>query len=425
MTVAVLVLLFVVALAWVGLWVSPVHRVTFRDVLDAEPGAATPADAPPVTLVAPARNEAAVLPVTVPTYVAQTYPRLRVVLVDDQSDDDTPRVLADLAARFPGVVVVRTGERPPGWLGKTWAVATGVAAATGAAEATGVRTASIDVAAGPSPSGELYLFTDSDCALHPDAVATAVRFLLSRDLDLLSVLPRMEFGPYCEKIGLPGLVTVLGMMFPLGVVNNPASPLALAAGGFILVRRGAYDRIGGHAAVRHHVVEDVNLAKLAKASGVRTHTRLTRNLVTTHMYDGWADLWEGLCKNAYAGMDYDPKKFWVGLVVGVVVMVLPPVYLAATLGWAAAATSAAAGSAGAGGAASAWVAVCLAAVGVIAQAAIHARTVRHMGLPVYHAVLMPLSVGLYLAAAVASAFRHHYRGGNVWKGRRYGREEAA
>jgi hypothetical protein len=412
MTVALLVLLSVVALVWVGLWLSPVHRVTFRDVLDADPPAAPPADPPAVTLIAPARNEAAVLPVTVPTYCTQSYPRLRVVLVDDQSDDDTPRVLAELAARFPQVRAIRTGERPPGWLGKTWAVATGVRSADDAAA--GPAPDKTTAATAP-PSSDLYLFTDSDCALHPAAVTTAVRFLLDRDLDLLSVLPRMEFGPFCEKLGLPGLVTVLGMMFPLGSVNNPASPLALAAGGFILVRRSAYETVGGHEAVRHHVVEDVNLARRAKSMGVRTHARLTRDLVTTHMYDDWADLWEGLCKNAYAGMDYDPKKFWVGSVVGVAVAVLPPIYLAATLAWAVAAPTPTP---------TAWAAFALSAVIVVAQAAIHARTVRHMGLAAYHALLMPVSVGLYIAAATTSAFRHHYRGGNVWKGRRYGRVEA-
>ena len=410
-SIAFVALLAVVALAWVGLWASPVHRVTFRDVLDADPAATPPADAPMVVLVAPARNEAAVLPVTVPTYCGQTYPRLRIVLVDDQSDDETPTVLADLARRYPAVTAVRTAERPAGWLGKTWAVATGVRAANDfPADAGSAAVASIPAA------GDLYLFTDADCALHPAAVATAVRFLFDRDLDLLSVLPRMDFGPWCEKVGLPGLLTVLGLVFPLGVVNNPASPLALAAGGFILVRRTAYETVGGHEAVRQHVVEDVNLARRAKSMGVRTHARLTRDLVTTHMYDGWADLWEGLCKNAYAGMDYDPKKFWVGLVVGVAVMVLPPAYLLAAVAWA---TLDARSSTSA--TALPWIAVALAAVGVLAQAAVHARTVRHMGLPVYHALLMPVSVGLYLAAAVASAFHYHYRGGNVWKGRRYGK----
>jgi hypothetical protein len=193
-------------------------------------------------------------------------------------------------------------------------------------------------------------------------------------------------------------------------VNDPASPLALAAGGFILIQRAAYEQIGGHAAVRAHIVEDVNLARRAKAMGLRLNTRLTRDLVSTRMYDGWSDMWEGLSKNAYAGMDYDPKKFWVGAVVAILVAVLPPIYLGVGIGWVAANPTPAG-----------WAFLGLAAVANVAQVAVHARTVRHMGLPVYHALMMPISIALYVAIAASSAHAHHYRGGNVWKGRRYER----
>lgn len=406
MTLTVLVVLGLVALLWVWLWVSPVHRVAFLDVLDAD------RDPPPVesglprvTLIAPARNESAVLPVTVPTYCTQSYPGVDVLVVDDQSDDDTPAVLASLAARYPNLRTVRTAERPGGWLGKTWAVASAVeharASATGAAG---------DGTPAGGRDAEIYCFTDADCAFHPNAVATAVRVMREHEADLLSVLPRMDFSAACEKVGLPGLVTVLTIMFPLGRVNDPASPLALAAGGFILMRRDAYEAAGGHAAVRGHMVEDVNLARRAKSMGLQLHTRLTRDLVTTRMYADWPDMWEGLSKNAYAGMDYDPKKFWVGLVVCLLVGVLPPMYLLAGLAWVAASPA----SAG-------WAFLALSGVANAAQVAVHARTIRHMGLPVYHAVMMPVSIALYIAIATSSAYQHHFRGGNVWKGRRYGR----
>ncbi|HEX8913638.1 MAG TPA: glycosyltransferase [Humisphaera sp.] len=409
MTVALIVLLSLLAAGWVALWLSPAHRVGFREVLDADASAsaaADPAALPRVTVMAPARNEAGVLPETVPTYCGQSYPNLAVVVVDDQSDDATPAVLERLRAEHPGLRVVRTAERPAGWVGKTWAVASGVEAVRAAG-----GPADAGTVPGPGPD-EVYVFTDADCAFHPNAVATVVRVMRERDADLLSVLPRMQFGPACEKLGLPGLVTVLSMVFPLGKVNDPASPLALAAGGFIAVKRSAYERAGGHEAVRHHVVEDVNLARLVKQSGGRLDTRLTRDLVSTRMYDGWGEMWEGLSKNAYAGMDFQPRKFWVGLVVGTLMMVLPPVYLLGTGAWVLAGlltnTPTPLG----------WVAFVLSIVVVAAQAAVHGRTTRHMGLPAYHALLMPASVAFYLTVACASAYQHHFRGGTVWKGRK-------
>lgn len=398
MTTLFLVLLALIALLWVGLLLSPVHRPTFRDPLNADSTAVgSQSQWPRVTLIAPARNESSVLPTTVPTYCRQNYPNLQVLIVDDQSDDSTPLVLKDLSERHPELRSIRTSERPAGWMGKSWAVASGVRFACAPVEN--------DAAASP----EIYCFTDADCMFHPDALATAVRTLEERGVDMLSVLPRMDIGPWCEKIALPGLLTVLGMVFPLGLVNKHASPVALAAGGFILMRRAAYEKVGGHESVRSHIVEDVNLARKAKAAGLKLHTRLTRDLVSTQMYENWTDLWEGLAKNAYAGMDYQPRKFWVGLIFGVMVAVLPPVYLATTAIWAFATAAPVA-----------WWALALAAVIVAAQAAVHARTIRHMGLPIYHALLMPVSIALYQAIAADSAFQYHYRGGNVWKGRRVG-----
>ncbi|QOV90563.1 glycosyltransferase [Humisphaera borealis] len=398
-----LIILGLIALVWIGLYLSPVHRSTFTEPLDADAGeGALDGTQPPVTLIAPARNESAVLPRTVPTYCRQEYTRLRVLIVDDQSDDTTPTVLTELSRVHPELIHMRTTERPAGWMGKSWAVASGVTFARG------LPSVALDTTP-EQAAEEIYCFTDADCAFHPRALATAVRVMREQNADMLSVLPHMVLGHWSEKIGLPALLTTLGMVFPLGSVNNPASSIALAAGGFILIRRSAYEKVGGHESVRSHIVEDVQLARRAKSMGVRLHTRLTRNLVTTHMYEDWNDLWEGLAKNAYAGMDYQPRKFWVGLIVGMMVAVLPPVYMVATLIWVIAAPSPAG-----------WTALALSAAIVAAQAAIHARTIRHMGLPLYHAVLMPVSIALYQAIAASSAFQYHYRGGNLWKGRRVG-----
>jgi glycosyltransferase involved in cell wall biosynthesis len=399
MAIALIVFFGLLAVGWIALWLSPVHRVAFTDVLDALP-APTPPTAtalPKLIVIAPARNESAVLPQSVPTYCEQSLAPTRVIVADDQSDDATPSELARLAERYPLLQSIRTQPRPAGWVGKNWAVASAVQSAE--------ETLAL-------ADDDIFVFTDADCLFHRDALATVVGRMNDRGLDMLSVLPHMELGPACEKIGLPGLVTVLSMVFPLGVVNNPKSPLALAAGGFIAIRRGAYRAAGGHEAVRHHVVEDVNLARLTKAAGKRIETHLTRNLVSTRMYENWADLWEGLAKNAYAGMDFQPRKFWVGLIVGTAMMVLPPLYLLASAAWLATALSTRTPTL------VEWAVFALAVVMVAAQSAVHRRTTRHMGLHAGHALLMPLSISLYLAICCASAYQHHFRGGTLWKGRR-------
>ncbi len=396
-------------LLWLALLFSPVHAWTHRHPLNSTTVIDVPdGDWPQVTLIIPARNEATWLPITVPTYCEQEYPNLRIVLVDDQSDDESPAILEKLQSRFKNLTVLKALPRPEGWCGKPWAVHQGV----------GFLVAE-DNPPHPNPpprstlgeGTEWLLFTDADCVFHPKTVMQAMKLARSADYDAVSLLAHMTFGTLFEEIALTGLATVLNLIMPMGLSNHPKSSIALAAGGFILVKRSAYEKIGGHEGVKGQMIEDVMIGRKLKLSGAKLHTRATADLVSTRMYEGFADLWEGLSKNAYAGMDYDPKKFWVGLVMAIVVAVLPPVYLVWTLVVALRAQST-----------GRWALFVLAAIMVICQALIHLRTVRHMKLPLWHCLLMPASAALYTVIVCNSAWQHHFAGGNVWKGRRYGRE---
>ncbi len=391
MSVAFVIFLASVAAFWAWLWWSPAHRQTFELLLSANDAVSGQHSLPPVTVVVPARNEATVLPKTIPTLCRQDYPHLRVIVVDDHSEDGSAEILNRLAAEYPNLIVVHAAPRPEGWCGKPWAVSQGVAAGEGAG---------------------WLLFTDADCEFHPLAVRRAVGLALENDVDLLSLVPQMTFGSTIERLGIPGLVTALALLFPVGWSNDPKREVALAAGAFLLVRRAAYEKIGGHAAVRAEIIEDLNLAKRMKASGAKVHTRLTPDLVRTRMYEGFADLWEGLSKNAYAGMEYQAHKFWAGLVAGLLVAVLPPVYLIASLVWVVANPEAGL----------AWIALGLAALMNLLIVLVHRRAIRFLRLPAVHVLFMPVSAALYTMIAISSAWQHHFRGGNLWKGRRYSRE---
>ena len=397
--------LLLLAILWLGLLLSPVHAWTHRNPLNSTTKIDVPdSDWPQVTLIIPARNEAAWLPITVPTYCAQEYPALRVVLVDDQSDDDSPAILKKLQSQYNNLTVLKASPRPEGWCGKPWAVQQGIMFLAAEENPSRPRDTGADGA-------EWFLFTDADCVFHPKTVMQAMKLARNADYDAVSLLAHMTFGSLFEEIALTGLATVLNLIMPMGLSNHPKSSIALAAGGFILVKRGAYEKIGGHEGVKGQMIEDVMIGRKLKLSGAKLHTRATADLVSTRMYDGFADLWEGLSKNAYAGMDYDPKKFWVGIIMAVFIAVLPPLYFVVTLIAALRMHSA-----------RCWFLFALAAIALICQAFIHLRTVRHMKLPSWHCLLMPASAALYTAIVCNSAWQHHFKGGNVWKGRRYGRE---
>ena len=396
-----LIALSLIALLWLTLFLSPAHKVFFRDTLNAATLLPDPADWPAVTVIVPARNEAAMLPRTIPTICQQDYPHLRVIVVDDQSDDATPQILAQLKSHHPNLQTTRAADRPPGWVGKPWAVAQGVD-----------RANSLNPEPRPLNPDDLLLFTDADIEYHPAALRQAVRLLASGPYDLVSLFPQLHFSCAAERVGLTGLVTVLALGYPAGVVNNPKSKQALAAGGFILVRRSAYESVGGHAAVKDQVIEDINLARALKSAGARLHIRLTDDLLTTRMYEDLPDLWEGLAKNAYAGVNHRPDKFIVGSLLGLLIAVLPPLYFVASLIIALLRYPETPPIL--------WAIVALAASINLLMYAIHRRTIRHFRLPTWHAWLMPLSLGFYQLIALHSVYQHLFKGGAVWKGRRYG-----
>jgi chlorobactene glucosyltransferase len=389
MLIAAVVILAIIAGLWIVLAFGPWHRNGFGEQLNASTNLNANIELPSVSLIVPARNEAGILPTSVPSYCTQEYPGLQVIVVDDQSEDESPKILENLAKRYSNLTIVRAADRPAGWCGKPWAVQQGVEQA---------RT-------------DFLLFTDADCVFHPLAVKQAVTLLLHENFDVLALIIMMTFGTLSEQIGLAGLASVLVMIMPISLVNDPKSKAALAAGGFILVRRQAYDKIGGHAAVQSEIIEDVKLAQKFKASGARFHCHATGDLVWTRMYEGFADLWEGLSKNAYAGSEYQPMKFWLGLTAATLVIILPPIYLIVSVIALLRHPSPLLGA----------IAV-LSLIIVACQTIVQKRTVRYLKLPMWQNLTMPLSAALYLAIAINSAWEHHFRGGNLWKGRRYTRQ---
>src|SRR4051794_9534673 len=216
---------------------------------------------PGVVAVVPARNEAAVVGQAITSLLNQDYPGpLHVVLVDDHSVDGTADVVLAAAAgslRPEGLTVCRSPALPPGWAGKVWAMRTGVAAAHNAA-----------------PDAEYVLFTDADIE-HP---AGGLRQLVARSeverLDLNSLMVRLYCETFAERAAMPAFVYFFRMLYPFRWVNDPRRPIAAAAGGVMLVRRAALERIGGLSAICGELIDDCALAAAVKAGGHRIHLDL-------------------------------------------------------------------------------------------------------------------------------------------------------
>ncbi|MEA2666480.1 MAG: hypothetical protein QOI11_3424 [Candidatus Eremiobacteraeota bacterium] len=261
-------------------------------------------DAPALSVIVPARNEERAIERCVRSLLAQTLAGYELIVVDDRSDDATPAILARLAAEHPRLRVIRGAPLPGGWVGKPWALEQGARAARGA----------------------WLLFTDADSWHAPAACTSALAFARARGADALTIATYQELGSWGERAVLP---TILGMVLVASgspaQLNDPRDTRhALANGQYILVSRAAYDALGGHAALRGEIVEDVAFARRLKRDGrFRLLLAGGEDLVRVRMYRSLRDVWDGFTKNVYAGANGDLRALFGGTAFVAALSVLP------------------------------------------------------------------------------------------------------
>jgi hopene-associated glycosyltransferase HpnB len=335
---------------------------------------------PDVVAIVPARDEAAVLPETLPTLFSLKYPgRFRVVLVDDGSTDGT----ADIARSLGEVEVVPARGRPAGWAGKVWAMSEGVRAAG---------------------EPEFFLFTDADIAYAPGTLTALVR-AASEGRDLVSQMATLTTDTAWERLIVPAFVYFFSQLYPFRLVEDGRT--AAAAGGCMLIRRGVLERAGGLEAIRGAVIDDVAMGRLIKRrGGGRCRLDLSHDVVSRRPYPRLADLWNMVARSAYDQLRYSPTLL-AGTVLGMLlVYVAPPV---ATL------TGAIALAMGDGVAP-----LTTFAAGAVAWAFMsltYAPMLRFYGLSVLRAPALPFVGLMYTGMTLDSARRHHTGQGASWKGR--------
>ena len=332
-----------------------------------------------VVAVIPARDEADVIGPAVGSLLAQDYSGpMHIVVVDDHSGDGTAAIARDAAAGAGAaerLTLIAAEPLPSGWSGKLWALRQGIAAAR-------------------AYEPDFLLLTDADIVHAPHNLSALVA-RAEAGYDLASLMVRLHCESAWERLLIPAFVWFFFMLYPPRWVADPGARTAAAAGGCMLIRRDALERIGGVDSIRHEIIDDCALARRVKAQEGRVWLGLARDTQSIREYRSWRPLWDMIARCAFAQLGYSAAAL-IGMVLALlVIFVMPPLLL----------LSGSAVPMAFGGLA--WLAMSLAYVPML----------RFYRCPVALAPLLPLIALFYTAATIGSAVQFwRGRGGN-WKGR--------
>lgn len=335
---------------------------------------------PRVVAIIPARNEAETIGRAVTSVAKQDYPgEFFAIVVDDHSDDgtaDLARSASDESNASGRISIHSARELPPGWTGKVWAMNEGIAEATKRAP-------------------DYFWFTDADITHAPDTLRRLVCQAERDSLDLASLMVLLRAQTFPERLLIPAFLYFFLTVYPPNWVIDPKSRAAAAAGGCILLRRSALERIGGMVAVSSEVIEDCAIARAVKQSGGKIRLGLTRLSVSLRCYNSFGGIRDLIARVAFTQLRYSFLVLLGALAGLFATYLLPWVLFFAFPG-------------------EAWLAV---DTTIAMMAATFAVTVKFYGLSWPWALTLPIAALFYSYATCLSAVRYWLGRGGQWKGR--------
>ena len=335
----------------------------------------SPAGEPSITVIVPARNEAADIAATLHSLLAQDYPNLQIIAIDDRSTDDTGAIIDTIAARHPDRLrTLHVTELPSGWLGKTHAMA---------------------IAARQAPTDYL-LFTDADVLFHPTAIRLSLANAVATNADHLVTVPTTLIHRW-DEAAILGFFQIFSLWAarPWRIADPKAKHDAIGIGAFNLLRRSAYLEIGGFESLRMEIIEDLGLARRIKHAGLAQRVTFGRGLVSLHWASGVVGLVSVMTKNLFSAFRFYTWLALLGCLWLLVFCVAPAVglFFAPTR---------------------------VPAIFTLAAVAYAYRLLsRHSGISTWNALFFPVSALVFAFALLRSMLLTLKQGGVIWRGTFY------
>ncbi len=352
--------------------------------------ASYPSVCPSVCIVIPARNEADLLPTTLRSLKVQSYQgNFQIILVDDQSTDGTADIAKQVAE---DITIISSQPLPSGWTGKLWAMEQGTLLAQDSQDA-------------QTLNPDYILLTDADIYHDPHNLQNLVAKAVADNLDLTSLMVRLRCESVWEQWLIPAFVFFFQKLYPFAWVNNPKKSMAAAAGGCILIKTKALQRIGGIQAIRQALIDDCALAQAVKSSGGKIWLGLSDLTTSLRPYPDLETIWDMVARTAYTQLNYSPLLL-IGTLVGMgLIYILPPLGLILGILLGQNLIAIACG------------------IALILMTVSYFPTIRFYKCPLWLSFCLPAIAGLYTLMTLDSALRHWQGKGGAWKGRVYGATE--
>jgi glycosyltransferase involved in cell wall biosynthesis len=334
-----------------------------------------PEGEPSLTVIVPARDEAADIAATLHSLLQQDYPNLRIIAVNDRSTDRTGEIITTLATRYPDKLqALHITQLPSGWLGKTHAMALAARHAT----------------------TDYLLFTDADVLFRPDAIRRALAYAVAAQADHLVTVPTTTIKRWDEAALLSFFqLFSLWAARPWRIADPKAIHDAIGIGAFNLIRRSAYLHIGGFESLRMEIVEDIGLGRRIKRAGLVQRIAFGRGLVNIHWASGLNGLINVMTKNIFSAFGFYVSLLLIGCAWLLLFCTAPVIALFYAL-------------------------TRVPAILTLAAVACGYRLMgRHSGLSTWNALFFPLSALVFVFTLLRSMFTTLKQGGVRWRGTFY------